>query len=215
MGRKIFMESGHMDTQFQKELSDQEEDISSMEDNEEEPDEEEPDEEEPDEEEPDEEEPDEEEPDEEGEEEEEQEVEISEVDSNKSEGSSSSAAAYSLEPDQLSSVDSRGQNIVTTVKDKKVATKDAPVKSQDFHTQIHNILDHSKFLEVMESGFQWKLKYKAQLHNVNFVLFCPFIKGDTQEHDKHCGRYLSRTMKVAHICRYCHCPTTQADTATQ
>ena len=96
-------------------------------------------------------------------------------------------------------------------KHKKVSANDTPVKSQDFHTQITTILNHSNFLDVMESGFNWKLNYKGNMHEVSFVLFCPFIKGDTQEHDKHCGRYLSRTMKVAQICRYCHCPTMDAD----
>jgi hypothetical protein len=42
-----------------------------------------------------------------------------------------------------------------------------------------------------EGGFKWKLRYKDKTHNVTFIPFVPLIKGDTKEHDKYCGKYLS------------------------
>ena len=32
------------------------------------------------------------------------------------------------------------------------------------------------------------------------------VIGDTESHDKLCGRYLNRTSNVAMLCRYCKCP---------
>jgi hypothetical protein len=63
----------------------------------------------------------------------------------------------------------------------------------------------------MRTGFKWDLCYKGKVYPVTFILFVPFIKGDIEEHDKHCGKYLSRTEKVAQLCRYCQCPTTDTD----
>ena len=40
-----------------------------------------------------------------------------------------------------------------------------------------------------------------------------FVKGDTQEHDKHCaGKYTSRGKNVQNLCRYCCCvPNEETD----
>ena len=34
-----------------------------------------------------------------------------------------------------------------------------------------------------------------------------FVVGDTELHDKLCGRYMTRTGNVATLCRHCNCPT--------
>jgi len=34
---------------------------------------------------------------------------------------------------------------------------------------------------------------------------------DTEEADKHCGKYLCRTGNVANLCRFCMCPTQKSD----
>jgi hypothetical protein len=47
--------------------------------------------------------------------------------------------------------------------------------------------------------------------NIEFVIFVAFVKCDTEEADMLCGKYLCRNKNVKHICRYCHCPTNQAD----
>jgi hypothetical protein len=85
------------------------------------------------------------------------------------------------------------------------------VKAQDLHTQLSTILNKSGFKDITRTGFKWDLCYKGKVYPVTFILFVPFIKGDTEEHDKHCGKYLSRTEKVAQLCRYCQCPTAETD----
>lgn len=43
------------------------------------------------------------------------------------------------------------------------------------------------------------------------MLFVLDVKCDTEEGDLLCGKYTVRTRNVQHICRYCHCPTADAD----
>ena len=47
--------------------------------------------------------------------------------------------------------------------------------------------------------------------DLEFVLFVANVKCDTEEGDLLCGKYTVRTANVKHICRYCHCPTEDAD----
>ena len=46
--------------------------------------------------------------------------------------------------------------------------------------------------------------------NIEFVIFVAFVKCDTAEADVLCGKYQCRNKHVKHICRYCHCPMSQA-----
>ena len=82
---------------------------------------------------------------------------------------------------------------------------------QDLHTMLDNML--ATYREY-ERGITWDLRYKGKTHHVEFIPFLMFIKGDTQEHDKHCGHYTSRTKGVAQLCRYCCCPNDQTDDET-
>jgi hypothetical protein len=84
----------------------------------------------------------------------------------------------------------------------------ADCHAQDLHAMLKKMLE--TYGEV-ERGFEWDLQYKGEKHRVTFRPFIMFIKGDTQEHDKHCGRYLSRGEKVSQLCRYCCCPNSQTD----
>ena len=82
--------------------------------------------------------------------------------------------------------------------------------AQDLHTMLAKIME--EFVEIQESGFDWDLMYKGTLYQgIEFVLFVPFIKADTEEADRLCGHYTSRGRHVAQICRYCCCPTKKAD----
>ena len=84
------------------------------------------------------------------------------------------------------------------------------VKAQDFHTMLKVILE--SFVELQRTGFKWDLVYKGKVYrNVEFVIFVPFVKCDTEEADLLCGKYTVRTSNVKHVCRYCHCPTSKAD----
>ena len=82
--------------------------------------------------------------------------------------------------------------------------------AQDLHTMLATIL--REFLEIQEKGFEWDLMYKGKLYKgIEFVVFIPFIKADTDEADRLCGSYTSRTKFVAQLCRYCCCPTSESD----
>ena len=37
------------------------------------------------------------------------------------------------------------------------------------------------------------------------------VKSDTDEAEKHCAKYRSRSGAVKHLCRYCHCPNEETD----
>lgn len=87
---------------------------------------------------------------------------------------------------------------------------DGAVKAQDFHTMLRFIL--KSFVELQRTGFVWDLVYKGKLYkDIEFVIFVPFVKCDTEEADLLCGKFLTRTRNIKHICRYCYCPTAQAD----
>ena len=84
------------------------------------------------------------------------------------------------------------------------------VAAQDFHTMLRVTL--KSFVELQRTGFVWDLVYKGKLYkNIRFKIFVPFVKCDTEEADMLCGKYKIRTRTVKHICRYCHCPTLEAD----
>ena len=88
-------------------------------------------------------------------------------------------------------------------------SKPDPIKAQDYHTMLSKLLQ--SYVDLQNTGFLWDLPYKGEIYKVEFVLFCPFVKCDTEEGDKNCGKYLSRQGKVAHLCRHCHCPSHMTD----
>ena len=83
-------------------------------------------------------------------------------------------------------------------------------KLQDLHDMLAILLEG--FVDIQNKGFFWDFYYKGKLYeNVEFVLYVPFIKCDTHEADKLCGSYSCRVGNVSQLCRYCKCPTKQAD----
>lgn len=88
--------------------------------------------------------------------------------------------------------------------------EDEDVKAQDFHTMLRTIL--KSFVELQKTGFIWDFVHKGKEYkNVEFIIYVPFVKCDTEEADLLCGKYLSRGQNVAHLCRYCHCPNALTD----
>ena len=84
------------------------------------------------------------------------------------------------------------------------------VPLQDYHNILATILED--FTEIMEKGFEWDLLYNGKRYDgIQFVPYVHFIKCDTEEADKLAGKYGSRSDKVAHLCRYCMCPTQDSD----
>ena len=84
------------------------------------------------------------------------------------------------------------------------------VKAQDFHTILSAILE--SYVKLQGTGFIWDLVYKGKMYKgIHFLPFVPFVKCDTEEGDMLAGKYQTRTKNVKHLCRYCHCPTQEAD----
>ena len=82
--------------------------------------------------------------------------------------------------------------------------------SQDLHTMLDKVL--ASYVELQKTGFMWDLFYNGKPYkDIEFIPFVPFIKCDTEEADTLCGKYRSRGRTVAHLCRYCHCPTDESD----
>ncbi len=83
-------------------------------------------------------------------------------------------------------------------------------KAQDWQAQVNCILE--EFIKLQKTGFIWDLHYNGRVYkDVEFVIFTPFLKLDSAEADKACGKYTSRGKGVAHLCRYCHCPTNKSE----
>jgi hypothetical protein len=83
------------------------------------------------------------------------------------------------------------------------------VKAQDYHNMLAVLLED--FVAIQQRGFSWNLKYRGAIYPVEFVVFVPFIKCDTDEADVLTGAYKSRGRGVAQLCRYCLCPTQECD----
>ena len=83
-------------------------------------------------------------------------------------------------------------------------------KAQDLHCILDKIFE--SYIELQNTGFYWDLAYKNKVYeNIEFVLFTPFFKVDSDEAEKLCGKFTSRTGNVAQLCRYCECPTNESD----
>lgn len=82
-------------------------------------------------------------------------------------------------------------------------------KAQDFHTILAIILE--SFVPLQERGFNWDLHYKGKTYEVEFIPYFAFIICDTDEADRLCGAYTSRSGNVKQLCRYCQCPTKDSD----
>ena len=90
------------------------------------------------------------------------------------------------------------------------AASSATDRLQDYHFQLRVIL-HSliSVQNEFEGGIAWRLRINRKDHDVH--LRCPihFVVGDTEGHDRFCGKFLSRTRNVKCLCRYCDCPTAE------
>ncbi len=87
--------------------------------------------------------------------------------------------------------------------------KDVP-KAQDLHEMMSMIL--SSHMELQNSGFFWDLNCRNKVHkDVEFVLFAPFVHLDSDEAEKLCGKFTSRTSNVKQPCRHCTCPMEETD----
>lgn len=88
------------------------------------------------------------------------------------------------------------------------ARKIKSCSGQDLHAMLTAMLaSYAKY----ECGIRWDLRYKGKTYEVVFIPFVMFVKGDSVEHDKHCGKYNARGEGVKQLCRYCQCPNEDTD----
>jgi hypothetical protein len=80
----------------------------------------------------------------------------------------------------------------------------------------HEILDAMLASVVKlqsKGGVPFSFTYRGKHYDVNLKVFLMFIIGDTEGHDKLCGRYNSRALQVKRVCRHCDIPTMDCDNA--
>jgi hypothetical protein len=88
----------------------------------------------------------------------------------------------------------------------KLATSE---KLQDYHIMIGVILESFKLSQQKEIIWEFNIEGKCR----TMILKIPvlFVIGDTEGHDKLCGKYLSRNKTTKCLCRYCDVPFEQTD----
>ena len=93
-----------------------------------------------------------------------------------------------------------------------VEVDDLPPKPmQDFHCMLDAMLE--SYREVQGKPIKWRLPYKGKVREMEMIPFVLFVKGNTVEHDKHCGKYGLRNAGVTQLCRYCCTKTENTDEA--
>jgi hypothetical protein len=94
------------------------------------------------------------------------------------------------------------------------AKKKKAFKPQDLHEILDVVLE--SYIKIQDTGFYWDLCYKKKVYeNIEFVLFTPNLRIDTDEANKLCGHYSSQTSSVHNLCRYCTVPTLKSDLVTK
>ena len=80
-------------------------------------------------------------------------------------------------------------------------------KASDYHFILTNILDSYRQAQKFP-GIAWQLTFRGERRNICLKIPLLLVLGDTEGHDKLCGKYQNRT-KAACLCRYCDCPTAE------
>ena len=89
--------------------------------------------------------------------------------------------------------------------DSKEVKRDENQKAADWQAILTEIL--KSYVEFQTKGMHFDYRYGGKTYkNVELVPYVAFVKADTEEADKLCGKYLSRTAKIKNLCRYCECP---------
>jgi hypothetical protein len=85
-------------------------------------------------------------------------------------------------------------------------------KLQMYHDILDDMLASVVKLQS-EGGVPISFTYRGKRFDVNLKVFLMFIIGDTEGHDKLCGRYNSRALQVKRVCLHCDIPTMDCDNA--
>ena len=80
-------------------------------------------------------------------------------------------------------------------------------KIQNLHNCLRVAFRDLKRLMDGKMSIPWRLQYAGKSWDVNIKFAFGFVIGDTEMHDKLCGRYLPRTQTIKSICRHCNVAT--------
>jgi hypothetical protein len=86
--------------------------------------------------------------------------------------------------------------------------KNAEAKLQDYHLMLKVLL--RSFMNAQKVPIIWEFKSATTSKFYRLKIPVMFVIGDTEGHDKLCGRYSNRT-KSQSLCRYCNIPFEKTD----
>ena len=79
----------------------------------------------------------------------------------------------------------------------------------------HDILSHmlAPLIQLQHGdAMPFSLLYHGQQYNLKLKFPLLAVLGDTESHDRLCGRYNMRSIRTARLCRHCDTPTLETDT---
>ncbi len=88
--------------------------------------------------------------------------------------------------------------VTETIYTGKITTE---MKQQDYHSILNIILKSYK--ECQNKPLKWIFKQEDKTKEYILKIPCLFIIGDTEGHDKLCGRMMNR-QSIPYLCRYCN-----------
>ena len=96
----------------------------------------------------------------------------------------------------------------TTFENSRQTSNPSPVENlQNLHNGIHLALESFRDVCALTDGIAWNhLPYANAMWQVRMKFAISFVIGDTEQHDKLCGKFVCRTCGIAQLCRHCNCP---------
>jgi hypothetical protein len=101
-------------------------------------------------------------------------------------------------------------NLYLLSKNKNMLRMNSGTKLQMYHDILDAMLE--SVVELQSKGGV-SFAYHGKQYNVNLKVFLMVVIGDTEGHDKSCGRYSSHTLQVKRVCRHCDITTMECDNA--
>jgi hypothetical protein len=84
-------------------------------------------------------------------------------------------------------------------------------KVQLYHDILSLIFGTLVDLQGKEGGLPYQFFYRGKVHNALLLFPLLAVLGDTESHDRLCGRYNSPASGVAQLCRHCSSPRSETD----
>jgi hypothetical protein len=84
-------------------------------------------------------------------------------------------------------------------------------KVQSYHDILSKIFGSLVDLQGEEGGLPYQFFYLGKVYNALLLFPLLAVLGDTESHDRLCGRYNSRASGVARLCRHCNISRSQTN----